>query len=133
MLVNQLCPNGFSYIDKTRKNDGGGGVGIVYNKKLKMVEISITSNPKSFEWMAICCNDSIAILTVYRPPNKQSLPDFISEHDVVLAGISINYSSIIIAGDINIHMERSNDQFTQGFIDILVDNGLKYHIDGSIT
>ena len=49
MLVNQLCPNGFSYIDKTRKTKGGGGVGIVYNKKLKMVEISITSNPKLFE------------------------------------------------------------------------------------
>ena len=79
------------------------------------------------------CNDSIAILTVYGPPNKKSYPDFINELEVVLAEFSINYSSIIIAGDINIHMERPNDQFAQGFIDILVDHGLKYHADGSIT
>ena len=69
----------------------------------------------------------------YSPPNKKSLPDFINELDIWASWTSINYSSIIIAGVINIHAERSNDQFAQGFIDIIVDHGLKYHVDGSIT
>ena len=51
MLVNQLCPDGYAFIDKSRKTKGGGGIGVFYNKKLKMSSISVSAHPTSFEWL----------------------------------------------------------------------------------
>ena len=48
MLVNQLCPDGYAFIDKSRKTKGGGGIGVVYNKKLKMSSVSVSAHPTSF-------------------------------------------------------------------------------------
>ena len=126
-LVNQLCPQNYRYIDKTWTKKGGGGIGIVYRQNLKLVELNISCNTLSFEHLIVCCNDSLVICAVYRPP-KRNVNDFLNELDMVIAELAIHYTSIILCGDVNIHLERTGDRFAQGFLNVIADYSIDYHI-----
>ena len=58
---------------------------------------------------------------------------FLSEIDALLAELSIRFSSVVIAGDINIHMELPNDQFSIGFLEVVSDHGFTEQVKGVRT
>ena len=53
--------------------------------------------------------------------------------DTLLAELSIWFSSVVIAGDKNIHMELPNDQFSIGFLELVSDHGFIEQVKGVCT
>ena len=69
------------------------------------------------------------ILIVYRPPNNTSCALFFEEFSRLLEHVlSEPSASLMIAGDLNFHMENSNNALTRQFIEILETFDLKQHV-----
>ena len=72
---------------------------------------------------------SVRILIVYRPPNNTSCALFFEEFSRLLEHVlSEPSASLMIAGDLNFHMENSNNALTRQFIEILETFDLKQHV-----
>lgn len=58
------------------------------------------------------------MLTLYRPPRlkKKALSLIFGE---LLSKITVDYDSILISGDFNIHIDNTTDHFAEQFFDIL--------------
>ncbi len=68
------------------------------------------------------------VLTVYRPPRLKK--GFISEFGELLSKITIEFDSILISGDFNIHIDNTTDHFANQFTDMLSTFDFTQHTAG---
>ncbi len=71
------------------------------------------------------------LVTIYRPPGIDTLPNFFDQFPSLLSRINTLQSSYVIVGDFNIWVDVADSQYTQSFNEILDNFGLKQHITGS--
>ena len=86
---------------------------------------------ETFEFMDVRLRNcqSVRILIVYRPPNNTSCALFFEEFSRLLEHVlSEPLASLMIAGDLNFHMENSNNALTRHFTEILETFDLKQHV-----
>ena len=90
----------------------GGGIGIIWNKsKMKCKEISHGAWPPTFEfgiWKFSIRNhnQTLVIVTIYRPPGKEPISKFCDEFLEFLSSFDMDYDSVVYMGDFNIHVNN---------------------------
>ena len=128
--VGALCPTGCRFLHVPRSQGRGGGVGVLFKDSLD-VNTSVTVSFETFEFMNVRLRNcqSVRILFVYRPPNNTSCALFFDEFSRLLEHVlSQPSASLMIAGDLNFHMENSNNALTRQFIEILETFDPKQHV-----
>ena len=127
-----LCPTGyrFLHVPRSQGRGGGGGVGVLFKDSLD-VNTTVTDSFETFEFMDVRLQNcqSVRILIVYPPSNNTSCALFFEEFSRLLEHVlSEPSASLMIAGDLNFHMENSNDALVRQFIEILETFDLKQHV-----
>ena len=75
---------------------------------------------------------SVRTLTVYRPPNNTSCALFFEEFSRLPENVlSETSASLMITGDLNFHMENSNNAHTRQFFEILETFDLKQNVSSA--
>ena len=139
-ILKELTPDGFKNIIKNRQNSRGGGVAIIYRDTLEVRE-TITATYSTFEHLSVTIRSNISpaqchLTLVYRPPSS-SIPTFLDEIGSHLDSLSEYAGEVMVAGDINLHLDVPNSQTTL-FLDLLNEHNLQQlvstptHKDGHI-
>ena len=138
-ITEALTPEGYTLTHTPRGNkDFGGGVGLLTNSSVKC-KVLKSSKFKSFELqenIAKFHEKSVSICVVYRPPpsNKNGLTLFnlfIDEFSEFLAGLCSQPESLLILGDINIHIDNFSDTNAMRYLDLLSSFNLTQKVHGS--
>ena len=114
-------PPHFTFVDFLRTSDPHHGGIIIYfksNFKNSIIELPLF---KTIEVVAIkffIRGIEIVLLALYRPGSMSISPLFFEELMSVLEKLSISASFIILAGDFNVHLERSFDAHTIRLLEI---------------
>ena len=120
--VNDLNYDGLK-LDAVNRLNGkkGGGIALVYRSYCNSVKIK---SPKysSFEhalWKLSCKGIHFTVLGIYHPPyssinnitDNQFLDDFLD----LLGNTMANYSNVVVLGDLNIHLNKTDEPIVQVF------------------
>jgi hypothetical protein len=111
-IIQELTPNGYSFMNFARDSEHhGGGIGVLYKSSIKLTITSTQWDTKFFEHC--CVKDSqtgLCFICVYRPfpstVNKFRTSDFLEEFDNFINDITTLPNKIIILGDFNIHVNK---------------------------
>ena len=133
----EMRKNGYDISTVNRKSRQGGGLAIVHRSYMA-VKCKGRANVTTFDyaiWQAHPNNVTLTILAVYHhsysDTNKATTSQFIDEFTEFLAKFFIEYSNIIIVGEINIQWNNKEDPGTRVYIDTIMALGLDQHIDFS--
>jgi len=135
------APPGYCFIECARpRHDADltsvrvnhGGVCLFHHSSLKAkcVDFGIF---KSFEYISAYVSGStltLLVIVIYRPGSVTVSELFFDEFSELLDRTATYASSLVIAGDINIHLDISTDHSTVKFNDILDLHGLIQHVTG---
>jgi len=138
-VISELTPKGYTFQHAPRpRQKRGGGIGILHKSALKISvqETSALSNFTHFELMDCLINlnnQSIRLSIIYRPPpstqNGFKNSVFFQEWHNYMDQLASDPHELIIAGDVNIHLDNENHPDTRRFTDILTSCNLKQHIN----
>ena len=128
VIINDLVPNGFSFINVPRDGKKGDDVGLVYKSDIK-----IQTNSWHFtSCEGIDCsiqieNKCVRFLCIYRPPCAKKT-DFLRELGAYLSDICVLKDELFITGDLNYHLDNSHNPDTREFISLISAFNLRSHI-----
>ena len=116
VALRRLTPLGYSYIDLRRPgttgvttNHGGVAAVIVNDMKCKVITTSLQlSNVESLCFTVTGSGNTIAVLRIYRPGSAPVTEAFFEELTSYMKVIGLYKYQIIVAGDLNIHVERDS-------------------------
>ena len=133
----EMRKNGYDITTANRKSRHGGGL-VIEHRSYMAVKCRGRANLRTFQyaiWQAHPNNVTLTVLAIYHPPhsdtNKAMMSQFIDEFTETLAKSLMEYSNIIIVGDINIQWNSIEDPDTRVYIDTITALGLDQHIDFS--
>ena len=139
-IINSLLPPSFSFAHCPRPQGGGGGVGLLYNNKNSVKNITIpkyvsfeiqcisfTINPSFRVRSASLTTAPFILFNIYRPPSS-SKPTFIAEFTSLLEDFISSSSELIITGDFNLHLDDPSAPYVASFSDLLDTFNLTQHI-----
>ena len=135
--LGRLRASNFEVLDRPRprtKHDvlttNHGGVAAFSSPGIRLSMISCGPDPSTFEHLSFrvsSASTSCSVLLVYRTGPINNL--FFAELSTLLARLTTCSEPIIVAGDFNIHIERSSDPDSRALIDTLESYGLRCSID----
>ena len=104
-------PIGYEFVDAVRADQPGyGGVCIFFKSIFQSRQLELPTL-SSFEAVAVQLCDTrtcVIVINIYRPPSED-VEDFLTEFNQLLCDLSRTFlCPVIIAGDINIHLEKPN-------------------------
>ena len=97
---------------KDRENQKGGGVAFLLRDSYNATVLP-TNNFSSFEHLAISIStppNSARFVAIYRPP-ALSLASFVDEFALFLEDTALGGTSIVYAGDFNLHWDSPNNTY----------------------
>jgi len=136
------CPPNFCYVESARTRSevqstsmgtNHGGVCLFHHNSFKVSRLSLTSY-STFE--TICARISgpqlttVTMAVVYRPGSSATSDLFFDEFADLLERVAVTSSPLIIAGDLNVHMETVDDPAAIKLLDILSMHSLTQRIKG---
>ncbi len=127
--LTEASPPNFSFLHCYRENTRGGGVAAIFSDHLSGKNVFFGSY-STFEYISFVLRSAYPCLalTVYRPPRLRN--GFIEEFAELLSNISVEYASVLISGDLNIHMDDITDHFAHQFTDMLSAFDFTQHVVG---
>ena len=132
-ILNTLVDYDFYHVP--RLNRAGGGTGVFLRKGFSVHKndtpiftsmecIDLTIKPDS--------RSSIRLITVYRPTrsqkNRATVSTFFNEFSLLLESVNLTPGYLLINGDLNFHMDVSDNVNASAFRDLLESAGLKQHV-----
>ncbi len=138
--IHRLRANNYSFVERTRPrnldaslsvNHGGVAIGAVAGVRLKEINVGVT--PLTFENVAARVtigHSSCFVIVVYRPGSFAVTTNFFTELSDLLDCLSTLTDPLVIAGDINIRLERASDANTITFGDLIASYGLTQLVSG---
>src|SRR6218665_1515618 len=133
--LRRCVPSNNSLHDVPRPFEGEGrnfgGVAAIVNSDLKYHVIKSSCKPTTFESMAFTVGDrtsAVAVLLIYRPGLQQVTDLFYKELANHLETLALYKCQIILAGDLNIRLERDDDGDAIRLLDLLASFDCIHHI-----
>ena len=130
VITAEISPENYLFKHRPRKNQVGGGVGVLYKKVLKIIEITTSVETSTFEHMEIKLvhqTSPISIGIVYKPPHSSGTL-FMSEFDEYISELHLQNERIMITGDLNIHIDSTSNRKTLQLTKLLDNCNLIQHI-----
>ena len=128
-----VCPTGYYFHHVPRKNSRGGGVGLLFKKRIKIKEQS-QEKFKSFEYTDVtakCSNGCTRIVIIYQPPpsksNQLKSTVFFDEFSTLAEQLVVTPGNPLIIGDFNYHVDDNTKLDTIKFKRILESFNLRQH------
>src|SRR5664279_433359 len=125
-------PPGYAVVDVARPNRRGGGVAVIFRKNWKS---SILPLPACTKLEAIAVRltvgaDCFVILAVYRPGSEEVSSLFFEELATILETLVMFACPVIIGGDFNVKVNRSNDLGARRMSELLTCFDMVQHVTG---
>ncbi|XP_072046460.1 uncharacterized protein [Amphiura filiformis] len=129
---------GYDIFSAPRIGRKGGGICVIYRREFDIKANDVPAF-KSFECVDLLITSTdrsqFRLISIYRPPpskeNHLTTNQFLDEFSSLLETIAVYPGRLVIAGDINFHVDDYNDRDASRFLNILTTAGLKQHISGS--
>ncbi|XP_072020238.1 uncharacterized protein [Amphiura filiformis] len=133
VVIGELLPPGYSFMNFNRKGDEHGGIAIIHKSQISLQNYPSTTKTTYFEHASVVIkNTGLRIVTVYRPPpskvNGFKTSQFLEEMESFLEDECLVPAKTIFLGDFNIHVDEPGKPEVARFLDTLVVNGLHQHI-----
>jgi len=109
-------------------------VAVVAANGIGLVGIRVGTSPTNFECVAARVTSkqsSCVVVVIYRPGSLAANARFYAELYHVLDRLGTMTDPLILAGDINIRLERVSDRNTQAFTGLMLDYGLVQPVCGA--
>lgn len=121
---------GYSLVHNPRVGRKGGGTAILFKRGFSVSSFRSQADFKSFEYTA-CFTRSVTgtkimILAVYRPGALST--NFISEIDSFLSDCTARCDILVLAGDLNIHFDQTDNRMVTQAANIFASYGLTRHV-----
>ena len=134
VALNEASPPGYSYIHQPRVTSRGGGVAVIYNDNLGVIQKPLHKF-NAFEvlytnitYVATKNTQSITLIIIYRPPGPYS--EFLCEFTDFISNLVISLDKALIVGDFNIHFDNPQDPLRTAFVSILDSVGINQTVIG---
>jgi len=141
VVINRLRTDGYTVVERARpcRNEASlrtnyGGVAVVAASGIGLVGIRVGTIPTTFECVVARVTSkqsSCVVVVIYRPGSSAVNATFYTELSQVLDQLVTMTDSLILAGDINIRLERVSDRNTQVFTGLMLDYWLVQHVCGA--
>ncbi|XP_072021265.1 uncharacterized protein [Amphiura filiformis] len=136
VVIGELLPQGYSFMNFPRKLDPHGGIGIIYKSNLNIQKAPTDIETPSFEHASVIIKKlGIRLILVYRPPpskeNGLKVPQFLEEFDAFINEISMAPVKTLLLGDFNIHVDLPSKPDSARFLESLAENGFQQHVHQS--
>lgn len=138
-VISELLPTGYNikHVPRQGKSAGYGGVALIYKTSInvKVTDSHLINNFESFEHME--CHVKVntvdfILCVIYRPPpsrsNKLKTSTFFEEWSSFLDRYSTVSAEVLITGDINLHLEDTNNHDAERFRCIVLEHGMRQHV-----
>ena len=120
--------NGYNFIHIPRSSSvktRGGGVAIAYHKSLTFTQVFIKSGA-TFESVSAKFKDAsgenVCCTSVYRSGHLKEL--FFQEFDEFLGSLFLKFTKLLVCGDLNLHLDNTQDPATVKFQELVSSYGL---------
>ena len=130
----KCTPIGYMLHDQIRSHRGGGGIVLLSRTELS-VTLHTAGEKTSFEfaeYIVIAGNNKVKVAIIYRTPYPEKHPvtvaTFLGEFAEYLESIVLSSERLLIVGDMNIHVDVSDDADAINFLDLLECMGLTQHM-----
>lgn len=138
--LRSITPPGYDIFNVPRGGrDAHGGVAVLYQKGFKVVSKTDNSDRhiKSFEYCSIvftCESRCFTVVTIYRPypspKNRFTTAMFFEEFCPFMQDLTIAKGDLVVVGDLNLHLDISDDPSTLKFGELMNTLGLKQSVTG---
>ena len=120
-FIAEMLPTGYDFVHVPRCG-GYGGVGVVYRSNIKLKQHRTDGNYDSFEYILLSFphNNSkmLTLIVIYRPPSSP-IGDFMEEFDDLMNNLLVlNNNEVVLAGDFNIAINKTNVSSVNRFIEL---------------
>jgi hypothetical protein len=139
--IRRLRAEGFGVVERARprQNDASlkvnhGGVAIVVAPKFRVKAVEIGSSPSTFECTAarITSGQSSCLVAVfYRPGSSAVTGTFFTELADVIKHLLTFIDPLVLAGDVNIRLERESDPNTVAYGELMSAYGMVQLVQGA--
>ncbi|XP_073350787.1 uncharacterized protein [Pagrus major] len=137
-VLSSASPEDFRFHSQQREGRGGG-VAIQFSEELQGEQLHFDHlNIASFEFVVTVVQHAewdqpVVIINLYHPPgyNQERFRKFLNEFQSLLDEVKKKYSSIIVTGDFNIHVNNERRSYTDEFEYLLLVNDLEQRVEES--
>ncbi len=138
-VVNELCPEGYTFTGehrKSTKSKRGGGLGVVHRSNFDVQAVKKDSY-RTFEHLTLLLKGKkpLYLVLIYRPPpntkNGFTVSEFLTEFESFSSELIVSYDNLCILGDFNFHWGKENDCHASQFESILHTMDLKQSVTQS--
>jgi len=143
VAIRRLRAEGYSIVEsarpRTRRADESlgvnhGGVAIIAAAGVRLSPVNIGRQPTTLECVVarvLSGSSSCVVIAVYRPGSAAITAAFFAELADILDSLVTSADPIVLAGDVNIKLERTSDPHTIEFSDKQTGYGLAKHVSGA--
>ena len=136
--ISEICPRGFNFYHTPRASRRGGGVGLMFNKSLKILKQQV-ENFRSFEAMEVLLHTQsssvpVRIIILYRlhhnkKKNNLTADMFHQDFSQLLERLVSSSGKLLLLGDFNLHVDQPVfDCQAAKFLDLLNMHSLTQHV-----
>ncbi|XP_072047067.1 uncharacterized protein [Amphiura filiformis] len=133
VVIGELKPNGYTFLNIPRGTSNHGGIGVLSKAQLAFRLHPLNAKTVTFEHASILDpNNGVHYIIIYRPhPTKTNgftLNWFLEEFEDFLQEVSLLTGKLIMLGDFNFHMNEPHRSEVARFQVILSSFGLNQHV-----
>ncbi|XP_072041380.1 uncharacterized protein [Amphiura filiformis] len=133
VVIGELKPNGYTFLNIPRGTSNHGGIGFLSKAQLAFRLHPLNAKTVTFEHASILDpNNGVHYIIIYRPhPTKANgftLNRFMEEFEDFLQEVSLLTGKLIMLGDFNFHMKEPHRSEVVRFQAILSYFGLNQHV-----
>ena len=138
VVVGDLSPPGYAFINVPRESADRGGVGVLFKSQLHLGLLKIDlqfPKYKTFEYTVVSnTSRSLTLIVVYRTPpstsNDLKVAEFLENFDEFMDLVDLLPGKILMVGDFNVHCDIPNKWDVRRFSTSLISSELAQHIIG---
>ena len=130
-LSREIAELNFNLLNVAR-GSRGGGVALIYRDGINVKKCKLKKKFPTFELLEATIYgpgiDLTRIAVLYRPPNQLNQTQFLDEFESFLSSFSSKSGHLMITGDFNVHVEKTDCTLASGFLQTLEDHGWIQHV-----
>lgn len=135
VIIGECTPSGYVFFNCPRPGDRHGGIAIICKSALKLSISQSSIDVVTFEHLSITDNSkSFRLTAIYRPPpsdeNQFNYHQFLEEFDEFLNHLSDFPGKPIIMGDLNVHVNKPEDNDVGKYLTCISEHGFQQYVRG---